>query len=160
MKKKVSLLLCIGFMFLLSSTSVFSQSASHTVTVTVGVIIEVTITGGDLTLQINTATGGGDPNQVTDATTCDLSWTINGDPKKITVETTIGSPTFVLQVEAQNVTGGTGTAPVELSTTAVDFITDISATIGNCDLAYTASAAAADGTGTENHTVTYTLTAG
>ena len=160
MKKKVSLLLCIGLLILLSSTSVFSQSASHTVTVSVGVIIEVTITGGDLTLQINTATGGGDPNQVTDATTCDLSWTINGSPKKITVETSIGSPSFELQVEAQNITGGTGATAVTLSNTATDFITGISATVGNCDLAYTASATAAAGTGTENHTVTYTLTAG
>ncbi len=159
--KRISLLLIVGLLFLLASTAVFSQStANHTVTVTVSIINEVAITGGNFTLTINTATSGSDPDDATDATTCDLSWTTNEATKKITVATDLAAPVFGLTVEAQNVSGGTAAAVVTLSTTATDFVTGISTTVGTCDLAYTASATAANGTGSDNHTVTYTLTAG
>jgi len=139
-----------------------AQTDNHTVTVQVLAINEAAITGGDLTLTINTATAGQEPDDAVDNTTCDLAWTTNEATKKITVETNLAAPTFTLKVLAQNVTGGGAAAPeVTLSTTgANDFVTGVGQTAGGCDLQYTASATAAQGTGSDVHTVTYTLTAG
>ena len=156
--KRISTFTVVGLIFLLSATMGFSQSDNHTVTVTVSAISEVAIIGGDLTLTINTATPGSDPDDATDATTCDLNWTTNEAAQKITVETNNGVPTFVLKVVAQNVSGGTAAAEVTLSTTATDFVTAIATTLGTCDLGYTASATAANGTGSDVHVVTYTIT--
>ena len=135
-----------------------SQTANHTVTATVSAINEVAIVGGNLTLTINTATAGSNPDDATDNTTCDLNWTTNEVGKKITVATNLVSPTFTLAVVAQNVTGGTAAPSVTLSTTATDFVTGIATTTGTSDLSYTASATAAQGTGSDVHTVTYTIT--
>lgn len=156
--KRISLLLIVGLLVLLSTSTVFSQ-ANHTVQVTVTAINQVAITGGNLTLTINSATGGSNPDDATDNTTCDLLWTTN-DPvtQKITVATDLAAPVFTLTVEAQVVSGGTAAAAVTLSTTATDFVNTIDTTVGNCDLAYTASATAAQGTGSDSHTVTYTIT--
>ena len=138
-----------------------AQTDFHTVTVDVQAINEAAISGGDLTLTINTATAGQEPDDTVDNTTCDLAWTTNEDTKKITVETDQAAPTYTLKVVAQNVTGGTAAAEVTLSTTGANsFVTAISKTTGGCDLQYTASATAAQGTGSDVHTVTYTLTAG
>jgi len=135
------------------------STSSHTVTVTVSAINEVAVVGGNLTLTINTATAGQNPDDATDNTTCDLNWTTNEASKKITVQTDLAVQKFTLKVVAQNVTGGTAAAQVTLTNSATDFVTGISKTVGTCDLAYTASATAAQGTGSDLHTVTYTLTA-
>ena len=135
------------------------NTANHTVTVTVSTINELSITGGNFTLSISAATAGSNPTDATDNTTTDLNWTTNVASKKITVATNLGSPTFTLKVVAQTVSGGTAAAEVTLSTTAADFVTGISTTIGTCDLSYTAQATAAQGTGSDAHVVTYTLTA-
>jgi len=137
-----------------------ASSDNHTVTVTVSAINELAITGGNVTLTINTATAGSEPDDAVDNTTADLDWTTNEATKKITVVTDQAAPTFTLKAVAQNVTGGTAASEVTLSTTAADFVTTISTTTGGCDIQYTASATAAQGTGSDVHTVTYTITAG
>ena len=73
--------------------------------------------------------------------------------------TSVGSPMFSLKVVAGSVTGGTAAAEVTLSTTPADFVTVVATTTGNCDLQYTASATAGQGTGSDAHTVTYTIVA-
>ena len=134
-------------------------SANHTVTVQVAAINEIAITGGNITLTINTATAGSEPDEVTDNSSCDLLWTTTEASKKITVATDQASPTFELRVKPKFVTGGTGVSgEVTLTTSAQDFVTDVATTTGNCDLQYKAIATANDGTGSELHTVTYTLT--
>ncbi len=136
-----------------------ASTDSHTVTVQVNAVNEIAISGGNLTLTISTATAGSDLDDATDNSTCDLAWTTNQASRKITAATDLGAPTFVLKVVAQNVTGGTAASEVTLSTTAADFVTAVSQSSGTCDLAYTASATAAQGTGSDVHTVTYTVTA-
>lgn len=136
-----------------------ADNDSHTVTVQVNAVNELAISGGNLTLTINSATAGSELDDATDSTTCDLAWTTNQATRKITVATDLGSPDFTLKVVAQNVSGGTAASEVTLSTTAADFVTAVSQTTGSCDLAYTASATAAQGTGSDVHTVTYTVTA-
>ena len=135
------------------------NTASHTVTVTVSAVNELSISGGNITLTINSATAGSNLDDATDGTTCDLLWTTNETSKKITAETDLASPDFVLKVTATNVSGGTAAAQVTLSTTATSFVTGIATTVGSCDLSYAASATAAQGTGSDVHTVLYTLTA-
>ena len=161
MKKLIVGIAVLGVVLGLTGLAAALNTADHTVTVTVEAINEAAITGGDLTLTINSATAGDEPDDAVDNTSCDLDWTTNEDTKKITVETDQAAPTFTLKVVAQTVTGGTAAAEVTLSTTgANDFVTAISKTTGGCDLQYTASATAAQGTGSDVHTVTYTLTAG
>ena len=126
---------------------------------TVSTINELSITGGNFTLTISAATAGSNPTDATDNTTTDLNWTTNAASKKITVATSLAAPTFTLKVVAQTVTGGTAAAEVTLSTIAANFVTGIATTTGSCDLSYTAQATAAQGTGSDAHVVTYTLTA-
>lgn len=141
-----------------SAPALAATTASHTVTVTVSAINEVAISGGNVTLTIDSASSGSDPDDATDSTTADLSWTTNEASKKITVDTDLVSPTYGLTVEATTVSGGTSAGVVSLSTTAQDFVTGIATTTGSCDLSYTGSATSGDGTGSDVHTVTYTIT--
>jgi len=163
MKKAAIILMAVVFLFSLSNPVFAADTDNHTVTVTVAAINEVAITGGAITLTIDTATAGGEPTNATDAT-CTLDWTTNELTKKITVETTVGVPpqNFTLQVQATGVTGGTsgGLLTLTHAAAAQDFVTGVSQTIGDCTLSYTASATAAQGTGTDTHTVVYTITNG
>ena len=146
--------LCLG----LPMVAMGASSDNHSVTVQVLAINEVAISGGNITLTINSATAGSNPDDVVDNSTCDLAWTTNQLSKKVTVATSNGAPNFTLKVVAQNVVGGVAAAEVTLSTIAADFVTGVAMTVGNCDLQYTASATAAQGPGSDMHTVTYTIT--
>lgn len=143
-------------LLLLAPAAFAASTANHTVTVTVDAINEVAITGGNVTLTINSATAGSQPDAVQNTSTS-LAWTSNESTKKITVETDQVAPAFVLSATAASVSGGTTAGPVTVSTSAADFVTGISTTVGSCTLQYDASAQAGDGTGSEVHTVTYTL---
>jgi hypothetical protein len=138
-----------------------ANTDNHTVTVTVSAINELDVTGGNITLTINTAIAGSNPTDAVDSTTCDLDWTTNEASKKITVVSNLSAATqkFTLKVLAQNVTGGTAASEVTIDDSADDFITGVATTVGGCDLRYTGSATAAEGTGSDVHTITYTLTA-
>lgn len=159
--KKIAFILLIILVstFFLIGNAISADNDNHTVTVTVSAVNEVAISGGNITLTINSATAGSDLTDATDSTTCDLDWTTNESSKKITVATDQGSPDYTLKVVAANVSGGAAASEVTLSTTATDFVTAIGTTIGGCDLNYTAEATVSDGTGSNVHTVTYTLTA-
>ena len=135
-----------------------SDTAGHTVTVTVSAINEVSISGGNVALAINSGSTSG-PASVSDGATADLLWSTNESDKKITVATDLATIDFPLTVQAQNVSGGTAAGVVTLSTTAQDLVTGISLTDGSADLLYSASADASAGTGSNAHTVTYTITA-
>lgn len=143
----------------LASPILGASADSHTVTVQAMAINELAVTGGNVTLTIDSATAGSDPDAVADVTTCDLFWTTNETTRKITVETDLAAPDFTLLVVAQNVSGGTAAPQVTLSTTADDLVTGVSETVGSCDLAFAAYATAAQGTGSDVHTITYTITA-
>jgi hypothetical protein len=120
---------------------------------------EVTCLGTPI-LVISTATPGQDPDPAVDAS-CKLRYRKDSAAEptlKITVATNLGSPVFSLEVEAINAGGGTSTGLVALGTTAQDLLTDITNTLKKtCDLRYVATALASDGTGTDDHTVTYTI---
>ena len=157
-KRAAIFLMTIVVLLSFAEVSFAAATDSHTVTVQVQVINELGISGGNVTLTINTATAGSNPTDAQDNTTSDLLWTSNESSKKVTVATDLAAPNFTLKTLAQNVTGGTAAAEITLSTTVSDFVTGIGSTTGNCDLQYTASTTAASGTGTDSHTITYTLT--
>lgn len=136
----------------------WATSASHTVTIQVLGISEVAIIGSNI-LQVSQATGGrgSEPTIMVDEE-CALVWTTNITNMKITVATNLASPTYVLKALAVNVSGGTAAGEVVLSTTATDFVIDISQSIGGCNIRYTASATSAQSEGFDEHTITYTIT--
>ena len=136
-----------------------ANNDNHQVTVTVSAINELSLTGGNITLTINTATAGSDPDDATDAT-CNLAWTTNEASKKVTVVSSLAAPTYTLKVEATGVTGGTSGGELTVTNAAQDFVTSVATTTGGCTLSYTAQTTAALGTGSDVHTtVTYTVTA-
>jgi hypothetical protein len=150
---------CAVLAAVLASAGAAGPSASHTVTVQVNAISELTLAGGDVTLTTGPPVAGREPDAVAN-TDCALAWTSNQADMRITVATGLAAPTFVLKVVAQNVTGGTAAPEVTLSSTPADLVTGVSRTPGGCTLRYTAWATTAQGIGSDVHTVTYTLTAG
>ena len=135
-----------------------ASSINHTVLVEVNAINELEILGGNLTLTINTATAGSNPDAQSNSSACDLEWTTNRTSKKITIVSNIASPTNTLTVLADNVSGGTSAGSITISNSVQDLITAIAETVGVCDLNYTASTTASNGTSSDVHTITYTLT--
>lgn len=158
MKKLIAFAMTVALVLGLSVAAMAADTDSHVVTVTVDPINEIDV-DNNLTLIINSATPGSDPDPVTDSTTCDLSWTTNQTSKKITVKTNLAAPKFSLEVEGINLSGSNGSAAglITLTTGGADFITGISVESASCDLSYTATATAADGTGSDTHTITYTI---
>jgi hypothetical protein len=155
-RKFLNAIFLLGLIFIFANR-VYSQS--------------VGITGGDVTLTISTATAGQEPDPATGETT-GLEYCGKGkdDTYKITVATSLSPQKFTLKVLATNIqtgtqagsNGGTAQGELTLSTTAQDLIRGIligtEKELHNCDIKYTASALASDGTGTDVHTITYTIT--
>ena len=119
MKTYAALLASVVLIFGCSGLATASNTANHTVTVHVDAINEVAITGGDITLTINSANAGSQPNDATNAT-CHLEWTTNEANKKITVQSDQAAPTFTLKVLATGVSGGTAAPQVTVSNVAED----------------------------------------
>jgi len=126
---------------------------------------DVSVLNGDVDLTVSSASAGQQPTSTTNDV-CRLQWTtlVMDDTKKITVQSSLATPSFMLKVSAVNVSAGDGTAAgqVTLSTTAEDLVTNIPAAVlvsdpGTCTLHYTASATAANGTGSDSHTITFTI---
>jgi hypothetical protein len=118
------------------------------------------------TITISTGTAGGTMTTPPTNSNCTLTYTTPRLPNpatwRITVQTTTAlAQKFGLSVVATNATRGTMQAAVNLvnGNAAINFITGIprNRTGATCKLNYTASATFANGTGTDNHTVKYTL---
>ena len=129
-KRLMILLFALILLLSLAEVSLAANTDNHAVTVQVSAINEVSISGGAVTLTINSATAGSEPDNATDNTTCDLLWTTNQLSKKITVVTNLASPNFTLKALAENASGGTAASEATLSTTAADFVTGIATILG------------------------------
>ena len=126
---------------------------------------DVTVLNGDVDLTISSATAGQEPAAAS-SEACQLQWTtlVADATKKITAQSNNATPSFALKLSAVNVSAGDGTpaGQVTLSTTAEDLVVDIPAGVlvsnpGTCTLHYQASATAANGTGSDAHTITFTI---
>jgi hypothetical protein len=148
------------------SLSVFWQAASaqvygsdfHTVTVTVATITDIQVSSGSVNLTITGAgvPAGQDQMTAVDQTT-NLLWGVNSANRKVTVNTNLVAPQFTLKVLALNPTQGTAAPEVTLSTTANDFLLNMGRSTGTCTLKFTGIAMASEGTGTDSHTITFTV---
>ncbi len=121
---------------------------------------DVSLSGGNLSLTFVTPTAGSDFADVVDSGTCSLSWTKPRGPgyTQISVQTNINNPTATLSVLATNVSGGQSSGSITLNTSGQTLVRSLQMGSGGCDLEYTASVSLTDGTATEVHTVTFTIT--
>ena len=123
------------------------------------------IAGTAPSFTISTGTAGGTMTTPATNSACTLTYTTPRLPNpatwRITVQTTCAGQKFSLSVVATSATRGTMQAAVPLTNgmAAVNFITAIPRNTAGmtCKLNYTASATFANGNGTDNHTVKYTL---
>jgi hypothetical protein len=124
---------------------------------------QMNLGGGNPTLTINSAVAGSDPTSVLNTTTT-ISYRGQVNVTRITVQTTCPGQKFTLTVVATGVTKGTAQSAVTLvnGAAALNLITNIPTVWGStvtATLNYTASALFSQGTGTDTHTVKYTLIA-
>lgn len=134
------------------------QNASHTVSVNVSTITLLQVSSGTVGLTITGAfaVAGQDLMTAADQGTS-LLWGVNSSNKKVTVRTSLAAPIFTLKVEAVSPTQGLAAGQVTLSTTDNDFLLNIGRSSGTCTLRFTGEALASQGTGTDSHTVTFTI---
>jgi len=138
----------------------FSQFASdnHTVTVSVPPLTLLQINGGTVSLDITSAQAVAGQDQMTLSNNgTQMLWGTNSSAQKITAVTDLAAPLFTLQVEATAASQGTSPGPVTLTTTAGDLLLNIGRTSGSCTIVYTSIVLASLGTGTESHTITFTI---
>jgi hypothetical protein len=158
-----------ALLLLAASSGTFAQtSATHTVTVLVPEENSITVTGGDIALNLSPPLDGSPITATSDA--CDLVWRTNsGRPLNIYVQSDLVAPRYRLTVVGQNLVEiasdrgnswpGTLEPPALLAGGASTlFVRRIRRVCAMCDLLYTATASLGDGFGTDVHTVTYTLT--
>ncbi|MBI3585640.1 MAG: hypothetical protein HY088_00735 [Ignavibacteriales bacterium] len=151
------------FFFFCGTERTYAQvygSASHTITVVVNTITMVSVSSGTVSMTI-TGTGViAGQNQMTVANSAtSLLWGVNSSLKKITAQTNLVAPLFAMKLLAVSPTQGTAAPEITLSTTATDLLTNIGRSKGSCTLQYTGVALASQGTGTDSHTITFTVAA-
>jgi hypothetical protein len=133
----------------------------HNVTVTVATvnIVQVSAPTATLTLSSAAVTAGVDlMGPVTNSATS-LLWGFNSSLRKVTVQTSLAAPKYILKVLAVAPSQGTASPEVTLSTTAADFLINTGRSSGSCTIQYSGSALASVGTGTDTHTITFTVAA-
>jgi len=155
----LALLLLVAFP-LCTNAQVYG-SRSHTMTISVATINNVTVSSGSVSLTISAAnvTAGQDAMGPVVNTATSLLWGFNSSLRKVTVATNLAAPKFTLTVLAVAPTVGTAAPAVTLSTTATDFLTNLGRSSGSCTLQYTGTALASKGAGTDTHTVTFSVAA-
>ncbi len=148
-------------LILAASTTAWGQygSAVNTVTVNVDPIVQIRVIGGAVGFNINDATAvAGQNSMLMVNTATQLQWATNSGTQKITAQTSLGSPMFALRLVAATPTAGTTAPETVLSTIATDLVLNVGRSLGTCTLQYTAEALATQGTGSDIHTITFTVT--
>lgn len=141
--------------------SVAAQSDTQVVTIVVADINEIAVSSGTLSLTINSATAGSNPDGDTDATTT-YDITTNGSSKKITASLGSAYATGIsLALTLGAPSGATSAGAKTLTTSAQDMVTGItklSETGVSISYSATATAAAVSNGAGEAQTVTLTIT--
>ena len=146
-------------LFLETAQSQTYGTSSHDITVAVSTITLIQVSSGAVNLTID-GTGvaaGQDEMSTTDESTS-LQWGVNSGNRKITVNTNLVAPTFVLKVFAVSPTQGIAAGEVTISSADADLLYDIGKSTGSCSLRYTGVAYASQGIGSDAHTLTFTVT--
>lgn len=151
----------LGLLLMLATGTLVAQygSATNQVTVNVNAITQVRVIGGAVNLSITDAIVVAGQNTMTVTNTAtQLQWGVNSGLRKITAQTSLAAPLFVLRLLGTSPTAGNAAAEVTLSTTAADLMVNIGRSLGTCTLRYTGVALATQGTGNDVHTITFTVT--
>lgn len=133
----------------------------HTVTVTVATFNIVQVSSGAVSLTIDApnVVAGVDLMGPVQNSTTSLLWGFNSANRKVTIETNLAAPNYILKVLCVAPTQGSPAPEVTLSTTgASDFLTNAGRSSGTCTIQYTGYALASKGFGlTDTHTITFTV---
>ena len=152
MKKLLVLVCCSLLLFGYAGSILAADNDGHDVEVIVNDINEVALSANtQLTLEIT------DDTLYDDDSTYTLSWATNGSGKKIVV-TSNADYTYDLTVTATGISGGTAEPTATIAMAGDDVASAISTTTGSCTLHYELTALITQSSGTETHTVTYTMT--
>lgn len=162
MKKifKAASLICFCSL-ILSGLAFAGNSDTITVNYEVQVINEVNIDGAAVTLTINSATAGAQPDQVTDSTTYDITTNCADDGKKLTAAIDTDMPAnTTLKLNATAPAGAVSPGAVTISSVAADVVTGIDAVAqGNINMTFSLDATVgAHVVGSASKTLTLTLT--
>jgi hypothetical protein len=87
-----------------------------------------------------------------------IAWRVNQRHRKLTIHTDLAAPRYTLKARAVNATAGTPMPEAAVLTTPRDFIRDIGRSVGYASIRYTGTASMEQGSGTENHLITLTIT--
>jgi len=162
MKRFIAIFTACIFAVALTGTAIAADNDDHTVTITIAELNHILVTGGNVSLTINTVDGSMNPVSDTDNATGLLWITNSGTAKRITAQLDADYATGItLTVAASDgSTNGSSAGTVTLeAASAQNVITGSQSEIATSSLTYTASAtAAAEPNAGETHTVTYTLT--
>ena len=146
-------------MALMAVKSFAADAASHQVTVAVGAISQVSVTGGDVALVIDQYIG--ENMQSMPNTDAGLVWETNAEDRKITASKNLEDPAYELTVEAASISGTSDASPagqVAVDAQAQDLVDNIDKGEGASTLVYRASADSAAGSQSETQILTYTIT--
>ena len=150
---------CVLLMTAVPAAQAQYGAETNMVTVNVDAITQIGVTGGVVSFDVTEAlaVAGQNSMTVTNSST-QLQWATNSGSQKITVQTSLGTQMFALRLVASSPTAGSAAPEVTVSTVAADLLLNIGRSLGSCSLQYTAEALASLGTGTDIHTITFTVT--
>ncbi len=162
MKIKARTIFCLLLCWFPASVG-FSQAfgtGNHTVTVQILPVTDIRIIGGGVNLTVAAAdVVAGQATMIATDQSSQLQWATNSSAQKITVSTNLATPRFALVLQAVNPSAGSASPEVALSMSPTNLIVGIGRSAGTCTLRYTGIADAAQGTGTDNHVITFTVQA-
>lgn len=155
--------LCLGIIgFIQIGPALAANTANQTVTIQVGSVNEIAVSGNPGALTVSTATAGSQPDAATDNSTS-YNITTNGTGKKITGALNSAMPAgTTLSVSLAAPAGGSSSGAVSLTTSTQNLVTGVSqvASSGHA-ITYILSATVAAGeVASTTRTVTLTLTDG
>lgn len=153
-----ALIFSVGGLLMCGSMNA-ADTATATVTFTIGTINSISVSGNPAALIVSTASAGSQPTSATDTSTT-YNLTSNATNQKITGAIDAAMPDgTTLAITLAAPTTGTSAGPVNMSTTAANLVTGISNIAqSNIAITYTVSATvSAAVAGPLMRTVTYTL---
>jgi hypothetical protein len=160
MKAIMRAIFIFGILILLSCPLWAGNTDNHDLTVTISAINEIDVSG-NLSITIDTATAGQQPNSETDSTST-LSYTTNSaTDKKITAQYSVvgGDTGITIEATADSASGTSQGQQTVISAGAVDLIRDLTQCADAAQqLEYEVTATVDATVGNHVFTITYTLT--
>ena len=157
MRTYLKIMIAIMFVGLLTCPLMAADTDNHAVTVTISAINEVNVSG-PITITINSATPGQQPDPAQDATSTMDYTTNSASNKKITAQYAVADDTGITFQATVTSTSGVSAGQVTLATSANDVITFLSQCVDAGEtITYDVTATVLATVGDHVYTVTYTM---